>query len=83
MGKDAAPGEQFSPTPILQPHVLETLGFEGESQPIRWALCASGTNSQHDPRQKKAEETAPVTFIQFCIEEERLPERTRRRGFPF
>jgi len=28
MGRDAAPGEQFSPTPILQPHVLETLGFE-------------------------------------------------------
>jgi hypothetical protein len=31
-------------------------------------------------RKKQAQETAAVTFVQFCIEEERLQVRRRRRG---
>jgi hypothetical protein len=31
-------------------------------------------------RKKQAQETAAVTFVQFCIEEERLRVRRRRRG---
>jgi hypothetical protein len=58
----------------------------GRPKTARWIGVDDRTRNSilnrelRERRKKQAQETAAVTFVQFCIEEERLRMRRRRRG---
>jgi hypothetical protein len=66
-----------------------TPGKTGRPKTARWIGVSDRTRNSilnrelRARRKEQAEESAPVTFAQFCMEEEKLRLRRRRRGLIF